>query len=294
MTTVETRPVNPEVDAIRHHYEVSNEFYELLLGPSMMYSGAYWLPGEDHRATLDDAQYRKLDAFVEVAGAQGAARILDVGCGWGTMLKRCVEAHGVERAVGVTLSRTQADYIAAYGNPRIDVRVESWEDHTADEPYDALFCISALEHFVDTNLTPGDRIRRYRALFKKCKSLLKEDGRMVIHTMTVDQPPLDRKVIDDLKFLQREEFRGCHTPHLSELTSALEGQFEITELRQERETFGGACRVWLELLAERRDEAVAMEGEQVVARFERYLDVFAYMFENGWFNNFRIALTRRP
>lgn len=293
MTTVETRAVNPDVDAIRHHYEVGNEFYELLLGPSMMYSGAYWLPGEDHRATLDEAQHRKLDAFVEEAGAQGAERILDVGCGWGTMLKRCVDVHGVERAVGVTLSRTQADWIGAYGNPRIDVRVESWEDHAPEAPYDAMFCISALEHFVDTNLPPGERIRRYRALFRKCRSMLVEDGRMVIHTMTVDQPPLDKKIIDDLKFLQREEFRGCHTPHLSELTAALEGQFEVLEIRQERDTFGGACRVWLEHLADRRDEAVALEGEAVVARFERYLDVFAYMFEGGWFNNFRLVLRRR-
>lgn len=288
-----TQVLNPDVDAIRHHYEVSNAFYRLLLGPSMMYSGAYWDEGYDRRATLDEAQHRKLDRFLDLAGANGADRVLDIGCGWGTMLKRAVEVHGVKRAVGVTLSRTQADWIEAFRNPQIEVRVESWKDHEPDAPYDAAFCISALEHFVQTSLPPRDRVKEFRHFFRQCQSLLRPDGRMVIHTMTIDNPPLNRKVLDDLKFLQREEFKGCHIPHLDELASAVEGLFEITELRNERDTFGGACRVWLEHLADRRDEAVAMEGEEVVARFERYLDVFAYMFEDGYFNNFRIALTRR-
>jgi cyclopropane-fatty-acyl-phospholipid synthase len=285
--------LNPTVGAIRHHYEVSNEFYRLLLGESMMYSGGYWNVDENHYEYLDLAQYRKLDRFAELAGVRPGSRVLDVGCGWGTMIERAAVVHGAGEAVGVTLSRTQADWIEAKGNPRIKVRVESWEDHAPPEPYDALFCISALEHFVLANLPPHERVKRYRTLFRKCASMLTPGGRMVIHTMTVDRPPLERALIADLKFLLREEFQGCHTPHLYELTDALEGVFEIIELRQERETFGRACRVWLTRLAERRDEAVAMEGEEVVARFERYLDIFAYMFELGYFNNFRIVMTRR-
>jgi cyclopropane-fatty-acyl-phospholipid synthase len=304
MTTIEdSRPIteglatdeayNPTVGAIRHHYEVSNEYYRLLLGESMMYSGGYWNPGENLYEYLDLAQYRKLDRFAELAGVGPGSRVLDVGCGWGTMLERSVVNHGAAEAVGVTLSRTQAAWIEAKGDHRIKVRVESWEDHTPTAPYDAAFCISALEHFVLANLSPNERVARYRDLFRKCQSLLVPGGKMVIHTMTVDKPPLERAIIADLKFLLREEFQGCHTPHLHELTNALEGTFEITEMRQERETFGRACRVWLQRLAERRDEAVAMEGEEVVARFERYLDIFAYMFELGYFNNFRIVMTRR-
>src|SRR5919109_4720785 len=132
---MDTIAPNPKVEAIRHHYEVSNDFYRLLLGPSMMYSGAYWNEGEDRRATLDVARDRRLDAFIELANAEGAAKVLDLGCGWGTMLRRLVDVHGVERAVGVTLSRTQAEWIASFGNPKVEARVESWEDHTVDEPY---------------------------------------------------------------------------------------------------------------------------------------------------------------
>lgn len=71
MTTVQNKSVNPDVDAIRHHYEVSNDFYRLLLGPAMMYSGGYWAEGEDLREGHETAQYRKLDAVIQHAGALG-------------------------------------------------------------------------------------------------------------------------------------------------------------------------------------------------------------------------------
>lgn len=292
-TTIDSKSVNPEVEAIRHHYEVGNAFYRLLLGPTMMYSGGYWNEGEDLRAALNTAQERKLDAFAELAGARGAAKVLDIGSGWGTLLDRLTTVHGVGRGVGVTLSRTQADYVAGLGNPKVEVHVESWEDHRADEPYDAAFCVNALEHFVLASLPPRERVQRFRDFFTACHALLKPGGRLVMHAMTVESPPLRRQLIDDLKFLQREEFAGCYIPHLHELAATWEVLFEVTEIRNERETFSRACRAWLENLAERRDEAVALEGEEVVRRFERYLGIFAYTLEDGIFNNFRVVLTRR-
>jgi len=292
MTTLDHKPVNPEVDAIRHHYEVGNDFYRLLLGPAMMYSGGYWNEGEDLREAHDEAQYRKLDAFITNANAVGADKVLDIGSGWGTMLDRATTTHGVKKAVGVTLSRTQKEFVDSLGNDKIEIKVESWEDHRTDEPYDAAFCVNALEHFVLASLPPKERVGRFRAFFKQCHSLIKVDGRLVLHMMTIEQPKLSRRLIDDLKFLQREEFQGCYIPHTNELVQACESLFEIIEIRNERETFSRACRAWLANLADRRDEAVAMQGEEVVQRFERYLDIFAYTLEDKIFNNFRIVLSR--
>ncbi len=298
MTTVAPKSVDPEVDAIRHHYEVSNDFYRLLLGPTMMYSGGYWEDGEDLVATLDEAQERKLDKFAELAGvaAGRTGRVLDIGCGWGTMLNRLTTVHGAEQAVGLTLSRTQEAFIAGLGNPRITTLVQSWADYkVADdsEKYDAAFCINALEHFVSSNLPPKERTKRYRYFFQQVANALNPGAKFVLHTMTAEALPMNRALLDDLKFLQRSEFEGCHIPHLSELSAAAEGLFEIDEIVNERESFAMACRAWLVLLAERRDEAVAMEGEEVVSRFERYLDIFAYTLEDKFFNNFRVTITRR-
>ncbi|GAB3441797.1 hypothetical protein GCM10027570_08350 [Streptomonospora sediminis] len=285
--------VNPGVDAIRHHYEVGNDFYRLLLGPTMMYSGGYWEDGEGLREALDRAQERKLDRFAELAGAAGAERVLDVGCGWGTLLDRLTTVHGVGRGMGLTLSRTQQEFVDGLGNARIETRVESWEDHEAAEPYDAAFSINALEHFVHSSLPPRERTKRYRTFFGRIHKALRPGGRFVLHTMTAEALPMNRALLDDLKFLQRFEFEGCHIPHLHELSLGMEGLFDVAEIRNERESFARACRAWLELLADRRDEAVALEGEDVVARFERYLDIFAYTLEDRFFNNFRITVERR-
>lgn len=288
MTTLAT----PTVEDIRHHYEVSNEFYRLLLGPSLTYSGGCWLEGEDDRKDLVTAQDRKFDRFAELLHLTPGARVLDIGCGWGTGLQAFAGRHGAARAVGVTLSRTQAEWVNGLGNPKVEARVESWEDHQPIEPYDALFCSNALEHFVSTKLSPSDRIRRYRKFFAQCRDMLRPEGRFGLHVMTIGSPPIERKILGDLKFLLREEFPGCHIPYLHELATSTQGLFEWTEVYQDRSWFGRACRVWLEHLADRRDEAVALESEEVVARFERYLDTFAYMFEDGYFNNYRIGLTR--
>jgi cyclopropane-fatty-acyl-phospholipid synthase len=298
MTTVAPKSVDPEVDAIRHHYEVSNDLYRLILGPSMMYSGGYWEDGEDLNEALDAAQFRKLDKFAEIANVRpgGAKRVLDIGCGWGTMINRVTTVHGAEAAVGLTLSRTQEAFNDALNNPRIKTLVTSWADYkVADdsEKYDAAFCINALEHFVSSNLPPKERTKRYRFFFQQIANALNPGAKFVLHTMTAEALPMNRALLDDLKFLQRSEFEGCHIPHLHELTAAAEGLFEVDEIVNERESFAMACRAWLVLLAERRDEAVAMEGEEVVARFERYLDIFAYTLEDKFFNNFRVTITRR-
>lgn len=283
----------PQVEDIRHHYEVSNDFYRILLGETMMYSGGYWTDAEDTQVDLDAAQLRKLDRFIELAGASGARRVLDIGSGWGTMLHRLTTTHGVAEAIGVTLSRTQSDYATADGDPRVTVAVESWQDHTVETPYDAAFCINALEHFVLSSAPPRERLAQFRRFFSSCYSLLRSDGRLVLHMMTVEQPPLNRQVIADLKFLQREEFPGCYIPHLHELVATMESLFEVVEIRNEPLSFSRACRAWLSNLADRRDEAVALEGEVVVQRFERYLDIFAYTLEQGIFNNFLIVLRRK-
>ena len=285
-TTSATAPtVTPEVDAIRHHYEVPNEFYRIVLGPPMMYSGGYWRGGEDLRALHDLAQERKR--------ATGAARVLDIGCGWGTLLDRLTRLHGVARGVGVTLSRTQADYVRGLGNDRVSAHVESWEDHVAAEPYDAAFCVNALEHFVLATLPPPDRVRRFQDFFRQCHRLLRPDGRLVLHVLAVENPPLTRQVLDDLKFLQREEFAGCHIPHLHERAQATEGTFQVVEIRNEPEAFARACRAWLANLADRRDAAVELSRESTGARVERYLAGFAYMLEDGIFDNYRLTLSRR-
>ena len=121
--------------AIQHHYDVSNEFYALWLDPSLTYSCALWNDDNDLEG-LDEAQRRKLDFHLAASGAPQARHILDIGCGWGSLLDRALGHQGIETATGLTLSDAQLQYIRARGDARIDARKESWIDHTPTQKYE--------------------------------------------------------------------------------------------------------------------------------------------------------------
>src|SRR5262244_820430 len=95
------------VEAIRFHYDVGNDFYRLWLDPSMTYTCALFADGEQEDQ-LHEAQIRKMDYYIALTGAAGCENVLDIGCGWGGMLRRFVCDHGVAHAVGLTLSEAQA------------------------------------------------------------------------------------------------------------------------------------------------------------------------------------------
>ena len=104
--------------AIASHYDLSNEFFQLVLGPDMVYSCALFCEGDD----LAAAQMRKLDYHIAESGALRASRVLDVGCGWGALLRRLVDHAGVGHAVGLTLSPAQTEWIGRSPRSGIEIR----------------------------------------------------------------------------------------------------------------------------------------------------------------------------
>ena len=135
--------------AISHHYDVGNDFYRHLLGPSMVYSCAYWVRPDDPTYTLEDAQRDKCELICRKLGLQPGDRLLDVGCGWGSLVIHAAREYGVH-AVGVTLSQQQAELarkrVAAAGlTDLVEIRVQDYRE-VADEPYDAISSIGMAEH----------------------------------------------------------------------------------------------------------------------------------------------------
>src|SRR5512134_1026190 len=128
MTEISLRGASPR--AIREHYDVGNSFFSLWLDTSMTYSCALWEGAE----TLESAQSRKLDFHIDQARAADRNRVLDVGCGWGSLVRR-LSSRGVRSVVGLTLSQAQADYIAQMAIPSAAVLVEDWRSHQPTELY---------------------------------------------------------------------------------------------------------------------------------------------------------------
>jgi cyclopropane-fatty-acyl-phospholipid synthase len=282
---MEERDGGASIGAIRHHYDVGNEFYSLWLDRTLTYSGAMWRDADD----LEAAQIRKLDFHAGCADAAGAGRVLDVGCGWGSLLTRLITRHGVRRAVGLTLSREQALWIESSRPAGVEVRVESWMDHEPGEPYDAIISIGALEHFARVELPVPEKVASYRRFFEQCHRWLRPGGRLSLQAIAYGN-----LLRDDFRssFVAREIFPESDFVRLAELVEASEYLFEIEALRNDPEDYERTCAEWLGRLRANRERAEAIAGTDLVAKWERYLDMSVRGWQLRATNLLRIAMRR--
>jgi cyclopropane-fatty-acyl-phospholipid synthase len=275
-------------EALQHHYDLSNEFYELWLDSNLLYTCALFAEGD----TLETAQARKVDYLLDAAGAQGVRRALDVGCGWGSMMRRMVDGYGVHEASGVTLSPAQREYIEALGDDRLKVFLEDWADHEPDEPYDAIVAAGVMEHAVKFGRPRSEKVDAYRKFLGKCHSILKPGGGMALQTIAKGNVPLDQEAIEDLSFISTDIFPESDVPRFSEVAHAAEKKFEIKHVRNDRRHYVRTCGEWHRRLVENREAAVELVGEHVVEQYERFLLASTRQFAKGQLTLLRFTLRR--
>lgn len=277
-------------EAIQAHYDVGNEFYALWLDETLTYSAALWDGPEDQRP-LAWAQHNKIAWHLRSAQVEQAKRVLDIGCGWGAVVKAAAEAPTVEHVMGLTLSQAQADHILANHilvdrPPRIEVRLESWADHSPAQAYDSIISIGAFEHFTKPDDDAAAKTAIYRDFFGKCRSWLNPKGGMSLQTIAYGKLRRD----DPNVKLMAQIFPDSDLPRLEEIVVACEGLFEIVMLRNDRIDYARTCEQWANNLRARRKEATALVGPEQVARYERYLKLSAYGFWTGNLALLRLAL----
>jgi cyclopropane-fatty-acyl-phospholipid synthase len=281
--TVPNRP-GASQNAIEAHYDLGNDFFRLWIGPDLIYSCALF-EGDDDLAT---AQIRKLDHHIAAAGAAQASNVLDVGCGWGALMHRLVTHWGIKRAVGLTLSPSQAAWIRQKPAPGVEVRVENWRDHKAEKPYDAIISIGAFEHFCHTGMSPGDKLEAYREFFAFCHRALVDGGRLSIQTIAYVKP------VQYLPPLIPEKiFPESELPLIWEPIAAAEEKFELLALRNDADHYYRTLRQWERNLANCRDEAVNMVGEEAVRDFQQYLRISAFAFKRNHICLLRMSFAKR-
>ncbi|MFF2407942.1 class I SAM-dependent methyltransferase [Streptomyces sp. NPDC058092] len=279
-------------EAIKHHYDVSNDFYGLWLDKSLTYTCALW-DEPSVAEELEAAQIRKLDHLIEGAGAAGARRVLDVGCGWGSVLKRLTGVHGVEHAVGLTLSDSQAELVRAAELPRTEIRVENWLHHEPAEGYDAIISIGAFEHFARTGLSRAERIASYREFFERCRSWLPLRGRIALQTnIKGNNNVMDKATVRELMFIMETIFPESEIPALSEVVESSEKLFDVVSLRNDPDHYARTCAEWLRRLQENRESAVRISGEEHVANYENYLGACVRHFTDRHLGLVRIVLEK--
>src|SRR5205085_5657785 len=283
-------------EAVREHYDVSNDFYRLWLGPTMMYTSGLWSSPDDVAADLDAAHRRKIDFFARQVLPEHGAAVLDVGCGWGYNLRRLVDTHRVARAVGLTLSAAQRDFVDDAPIPNAEIRLENWTDHQPHRRYDAIMSYGAFEHFARDGTSSVQRVQAYRRFFARCFDWLADDGRLALETIAHDAAPdtaspLGRGPLGNAVL---ELYPESLCPHLCELVLGFEPWFEIALLRSDAADFARTFRAWLLGLREHEAAARAFVGADMAGRFRRYLVSSEMQFRTGAITNYRVVLHRRP
>ena len=282
------RGVSPT--AIQQHYDVGNEFYALWLDPTLTYFCALWEGGDD---TLQAAQERKFDYLAREARATGLGTVLDVGCGWGGLLRRLVEHHDVSNVVGLTLSPAQAGYVSSWADNRYDVHVENWADHQPSACYDAIISIGAFEHFARFGMPRPDRVAAYQRFFNSCYEWLPCGGRLALQTNTKgNNVRMDRRTALDMLFIIRHIFPQSVLPWPSEILEASERLFDVVSARNDPDHYARTCQAWLDGLRASRERAIELVGERVVMDYERYLSAAVEGFTKRHTGLLRIVFER--
>lgn len=287
MTSITDRGASAE--SIQHHYDVSNDFYSMWLDESMTYSCGLWQSDDD---CLSAAQTRKIDYLTSLSGAGGRERVLDIGCGWGSVMQRLVAEHGVKHVTGLTLSAAQADYVQDRSDPRLEVRVQDWADFVPDAPYDAAISVGAMEHFVKFGWERSKKVAAYRRFFEKCHESLKPGAGMALQTIGKGNVALDEQGLRDTLFIVQHIFPESDPPRLAEILQATEKLFEVKSVVNHREHYARTCSAWLERLQANRTQAAELAGPEKVEAYETYLKASIRQFRLGHANLYRISLWR--
>jgi cyclopropane-fatty-acyl-phospholipid synthase len=268
-------------EEVRSHYDISNEFFRLWQDPTQTYSCAYF---ERDDMTLEEAQMAKVDLALGKLGLQPGMTLLDIGCGWGSTMRRAVEKYDVN-VIGLTLSHNQLEHVQQsvdeMDSPRSKrVLLQPWQEFS--EPVDRIVSIGAFEHF---------GFNSYDHYFKLTHELMPDDGKMLLHTIVIPsdeeiqerQLPLTMSRVRFIKFILDEIYPGGRLPLVAQVEEhAVKAGFNVTRVQSLRPHYARTLDTWAANLEARKDEAVAIQSEEVYDRFMHYLTGCADLFRQGY------------
>lgn len=285
---VRPRPFDPrhgkrrDAAAISHHYDVSNRFYEMVLGPSMAYTCACY-PSED--ASLEQAQDHKHDMVARKLGLQPGMRLLDVGCGWGGMVRHAAKNYGVS-VLGVTLSAEQAKWARVRNTAEgldnlVEVRHLDYRDVT-EKGFDAVSSIGLIEHI---------GVNNYPAYFRFLRSRLRPGGSLLNHGIT--RPDNRHPGLRRRGFIGKYVFPDGELTGSGDIVSAMEDAgLEVQHQENLRVHYARTLKRWCENLEENWDECVAEADLATAKIWGLYMAGSRLAFERNGIQLHQVLATR--
>jgi cyclopropane-fatty-acyl-phospholipid synthase len=268
-TERETRNMGQRFDDVQAHYDVSNDFFGLFQDQSRTYSCAYF---ERDDMTLEEAQIAKVDLNLDKLDLKPGMTLLDIGCGWGSTMKRALEKYDVN-VIGLTLSKNQQ----AYSSQLLDkvdtnrthrVLLRGWEEF--QEPVDRIVSIEAIEHF---------GFEKYDDFYKNAFQMMPDDGRMAVQSSTgyhlldlARRGKVTREGAYFIKFMITEIFPGGRLPSAEKMVAHGEkAGFIVPECLSLRPSYIKTLTIWGDALEANKDKAIAATSQEVYDRYMKYL-----------------------
>jgi cyclopropane-fatty-acyl-phospholipid synthase len=285
--------LTPHFDDVQSHYDLSDDFYRLFLDPSQTYSCAYF---ERDDMTLEEAQLAKIDLSLGKLSLEPGMTLLDVGCGWGATLRRAVERYDVN-VIGLTLSKNQAahaqkSFDAMDSLRSKEARLQGWEQF--HDEVDRIVSIGAFEHF---------GFDRYDDFFKMAFTALPDGGTMMLHTIVIPSAEefeereikITMSMARFAKFMMDEIFPGGRLPNVALVEKHAEKVgFEVARVQSLRLHYARTLEIWATALESRKDEAIAVQSEEVYERYMKYLTGCAELFRSGKCDVCQFTLVKPP
>ncbi|UXA17271.1 cyclopropane mycolic acid synthase family methyltransferase [Mycobacterium sp. SMC-4] len=272
--------MKPHFEEVQAHYDLSDDFFGLFQDPSRTYSCAFY---ERDDMSLGEAQMAKIDLALQKLQLEPGMTLLDIGCGWGSVLQRAIEKHDVN-VVGLTLSKNQCKFVQDLldGLPTERSRrvlLRGWEQF--DEPVDRIISLEAIEAFPQ---------ERYAPFFKMCSSVLPSGGRFVIQAI-LGHPlkrwaemgiPITMTDLRFMRFIAKEIFPGGSVPGEDDIVNlSRDAGFTLEHKQMLNEHYVRTLDSWAEALQANHDAAVAATSEEVYQRYMKYLTGCSDFFQRG-------------
>ncbi|WP_313331877.1 cyclopropane-fatty-acyl-phospholipid synthase family protein [Comamonas sp.] len=265
---------------VAHHYDLDDRLYELFLDGERQYSCGYFEQGDE---PLDVAQVAKMRHIAAKLHVEPGHQVLDIGCGWGGVSRYLAEVAGAGQVTGITLSveqlevaRQRAASSASAG--QLNYRLEDYRD--TQGPFDRIVSVGMFEH-VGTAF--------HDAFFQQCRSLLREDGVMLLHFIgNSDVPDFNNP------WIERYIFPGGHIPSMSEFMPALERSgLVVTDIEVLRLHYALTLRQWRERFMAKRAQAMALYDERFCRMWEFYLSMSETAFRYQDIVIFQVQIARK-
>ena len=263
---------------VQSHYDIGNDFYEMWLDPTLTYSCAYFASEED---SLETAQWNKVRHILNKLHAQEGETLLDIGCGWGTLIFTAAKEYHLE-ATGVTLSQEQYDYVSQKIideglEGRVHVYLKDYRELT--ETYDHVTSVGMFEHVGKENLA---------TYFEQVNARLVDNGTALIHGITGQH---DGAGVD--AWINKYIFPGGYIPNIAEnVNHIMQASLQIDDIEPLRRHYQRTLEMWTKNFHDVEESVIAKYGERFYRMWDLYLQACASSFESGNIDVVQYLLTK--